>query len=162
MNTRVQHETPEENWKTYCPKHCEHNKDEVNSTNTQSNYNYQASSQNFRQITCIKFLVIELLSITKQKNFKYGLLWLEGLASTAILLQYLCPSSGQNHLSHWSVPLREKEQDSTDKKITYNHLYWWHFLSIQTLFGLVWFGFFIQWHINLHVLFNANTILKEL
>ena len=28
-------------------------------------------------------------------------------------------------------------------------------------FGLVWFGFFVLWHINLHLLFNTTAILVE-
>ena len=29
------------------------------------------------------------------------------------------------------------------------------------MIGLVWFGFFVLWHINLHGLFNTNAILVE-
>ena len=34
-------------------------------------------------------------------------------------------------------------------------------LSHCILFGLVWFGFFILWHINSHGLFNYKVILVE-
>ena len=58
----VQHETSEEDQRTYWPKLCEYNnKDEVNSPNILNNINYQASSQKFRQIIYESFYLIFLL-----------------------------------------------------------------------------------------------------
>ena len=70
----VQHETPEEGWMTYQPKHCEHNnQDEINSPNILSNNNYQATSQKFKQILCVGLLVFTVCQL---------------------LLGYLIPKSG--------------------------------------------------------------------
>ena len=36
-----------------------------------------------------------------------------------------------------------------------------HTNTFVKVYGLVWFGFFVKWHINLCSLFNAKAILKE-
>ena len=54
-------------------------------------------------------------------------------------------------------------------KYTEEYVMWWekndfvrnfHKLAKRG-FGLVWFGFFVYWHINLCWLFNAKAILLE-
>ena len=51
VDSRAQHETPEEGQRIYRPKHCDYNnKDEVNGPNILTNNNYQTSPLKFRQI----------------------------------------------------------------------------------------------------------------
>ena len=51
VDSRVQHETPEEGQRIYQPKRCEdNNEDEDNSQNTLRDKNYQTSTQKFRQV----------------------------------------------------------------------------------------------------------------
>ena len=59
VGSRVR-QTPEEDRKTYRPKHCRNNKkDDDNSLKTLNDKNYQASSQKFRQLK-ILFSLIQL------------------------------------------------------------------------------------------------------
>ena len=64
----------------------------------------------------------------------------------------------------WLYPLT---RDKTTKKWFHgyvNFIQWWGLCSwdLRSLwFGLVWFGFFVLWHINLPVLFNVKAIRGE-
>ena len=62
MGSRVPHGTLEEDRRTYRPKRCEYNnKDEVNRVNILSNNHYQTSSQKFRQIIVINYVLGAML-----------------------------------------------------------------------------------------------------
>ena len=64
VDSWVRHETPEEGWMTYHPKHCDYdNKEEINSLNILSNNNYQTSSQEFWWIKVQKALYIWNLKV---------------------------------------------------------------------------------------------------
>ena len=44
---------------------------------------------------------------------------------------------------------------------TYIYIYI-YIINIKLLIGLVWFGVYVQWHINFRLLFNAKAIFVEL
>ena len=69
VGSRVR-QTPEEGWRTYQLKHCgNNNKAEDNSQKTLNDKNHQASSQKFRQLRSLLFILISFLKIDIQIRY---------------------------------------------------------------------------------------------